>query len=134
MTEIDRILAALTDKALFLEKTLAAVQRQEQLRRLGVKPADVASAGTITLGQGNFVDVTGVVAISYITKTGWTSGSIIILQFDSAPTLTHNAGAPPAGTAALQLAGSVNFGASSGDTITLAFDGTFWREVARTII
>jgi hypothetical protein len=95
--------------------------------------ASVASASTVTLAT-RFVTITGSTTINHITVAGIPSGTVIILQFSSAPTVTHNAGAPPVSTAAIYLAGSSNFAATANDTLTLVFNGTVWCETARTAI
>ncbi len=101
----------------------------------GSKGADVASLATITLGNdGNYFDITGTTTIDYITTTNWQAGSEITLQFDSSLTVTHNGGSPGGSSAAMRLAGAANFSATSGDTLTLIYDGTYWREKARTVI
>lgn len=103
-------------------------------RQLGAQGADVASGGTITLGVGNYFDVTGTTTINYITTTGWTAGSMVTLQFDASVTVAHNTGSVPANTGAILLAGAVNLSATAGDTLTLRYDGTTWREIARAVI
>lgn len=95
--------------------------------------ADVASAGTITVGNGNYAVVTGTTTINYITTTGFTAGSVICLKFSGALTLAHNTGSVPASTAALLLRGSQNLTTTANDTITLVYDGTNWRELARNV-
>lgn len=101
-------------------------------RILGAQGADIASANDITLGNdGNYFDITGAVQIETISATGWTAGAIIVLQFDANPVVKHNtAGAG----AVLLLSGAGDFNATAGDTLTLVYDGTAWREVSRTVI
>mgnify|MGYP001575069493 CR=1 FL=1 len=87
------------------------------------KGADLTSASTLTLGtDGNYFDVTGSTTITGL------SGSItlVTLQFDSTPQLTHSA--------TLNLKGAVNFTAVAGDVLTFVQDGstTTWREVSRS--
>lgn len=42
---------------------------------------------------------------------------------------------PPGATAAaLSLASAANFSGTDKDSLTLCFDGTVWREIARTVI
>lgn len=102
-------------------------------RQLGSQGADVTAANDITLGLGNYFDITGATEIQRILGTGWTVGSKVILQFDGAPLIKH-------GTAAgssyygFKLAGGVDFQASADDTLVLVFDGAWWREIARTVI
>ena len=100
----------------------------------GDKGSDVASADEITLGDGNFFDVTGTTTINHITKTGWEAGSVVTLQFDASVTVTHNAGSPTGTEADILLSGAGNFSATADDTLTLVYDGVTWREIARTVI
>lgn len=53
------------------------------------KGADVASATTLTLGDGNIFDITGTTTITSIATKG--VGTTVILQFDGVLQLTHNA-------------------------------------------
>ena len=100
-------------------------------RLLGNKGVDVASATDITLGLGNYFDITGTTQIDTIAATGWTAGSVVTLQFDASVTVKHNT----AGTGAVMLlAGAVDFAATVGDTLSFVFDGTAFRELARTAI
>lgn len=97
--------------------------------------ANVASGTTITLGgDGNAFPITGTTTINHITTTDWQSGSLVTLFFSTAVTVTHNAGAPPGGTAPILLAGAANFSATANDTLTLRYDGTSWRQVASAAI
>jgi len=100
-------------------------------RSHGSKGADVASAGTITLTEGNYFDITGTSTINYITTTTWKEGTKITLQFDSAVTINHNTATPPANTEALFLNGSSNFSATAGSTLSVVYDGGYWREISR---
>ena len=93
--------------------------------------ADIVGAATITLGDGNYFDITGNTNIDFMTTTGWQAGSIVVLQFDANSGVNDNTASPPANTAAFELAG--DFTASAGDTITVVFDGTFWREISRSV-
>jgi hypothetical protein len=97
------------------------------------KGGDIASANETTLGtDGNYFDITGNTTINWITKTGWTAGDIIVLQFDSTPQVTDTAGAPPPTGAEIILLGGANFTAAVGDTLTFSYDGTYFREISRT--
>lgn len=101
----------------------------------GNKGSDVASSSQITLGDGNYFDVTGTTTIDYITSTGWQAGSIVSLQFDSSVTVKHATSPIDGTTAPFRLSGSVDFSATAGDTLTLIYDaGNVWRELARTVI
>lgn len=101
---------------------------------LGQKNTDVATASTITIPNGNAVTLTGNTNIDYITTTGWTAGSTLILQFTGTPTVNHNTGSVPANTGNVQLMMGLGFSATANDTLTLYYDGTSWREIARTVI
>jgi len=100
-------------------------------RSHGSKGADISSAGTITLTEGNYFDITGTTAIDHVTTTTWKEGTKVTLQFDSAITINHNTATPPANTEALFLNGSVNFSATAGSTLSIVYDGGYWREISR---
>ena len=53
------------------------------------KGSDVASAGAMTLGNGNLFDITGTTTINTIVSKG--IGTIVVLEFDGALQLTHSA-------------------------------------------
>jgi len=98
------------------------------------KGADVASGTTITLGaDGNYFHITGTTQIDLITSTNWQAGSVVFLKFNESVTVRHNQAPSGAGVAIL-LAGAANFAATADDTLTLVYDGTTFRELARTVI
>ena len=102
----------------------------EDERHLWNKGTDVASAGTLTLGNdANSFDITGTTTINYITTLGWRTGTLILLQFDGALTLTHNAGSVPANTAAIQTRLGVNITTKAGTYFLGWYDGTNWQEI-----
>lgn len=96
--------------------------------------SDAASSDEVTLGDGNYFDITGTTTINHITKTNWQAGSIVVLQFDGSVTVTHNSGSVSGTEASILLAGAANFDATASDTLTLVYDGTTFREIARTVI
>lgn len=99
------------------------------------KGADIASADVLVLGtDGNYFDVTGTTTINHIDNSGWQAGSLVMLQFDGSVTVTHNAGSPTGSEASILLSGAGDFSATANDTILLVYNGTTWREVARTVI
>lgn len=53
------------------------------------KGSDVASANAMTLGDGNFFDITGTTTINTIASKG--IGTMVVLQFDGILQLTHSA-------------------------------------------
>jgi len=70
------------------------------------KGADVASANALTLGDGNYFDITGTTAITSIGTKG--VGTVVKLHFDAALTLTHHA-------TDLILPGGANITTAAGD-------------------
>lgn len=70
------------------------------------KGTDVASAAALTLGDGNYFDITGTTAITSIGTKG--VGTVIKLHFDGALTLTHHA-------TDLILPGGANITTAAGD-------------------
>lgn len=85
--------------------------------------AAVASAAALPLPTGNVFHVTGTTNVTSITSTNFQSGVVITLIFDGALTFTDGGN--------LVLAG--NFVTTANDTITLAYDGTNWYEIARAV-
>lgn len=71
------------------------------------KGADIASASPLVLGtDGNYFDVTGTTGFSSITVS---AGTLFMLQFDGALTLTHGA--------SLDLPGEANITTAAGDRL-----------------
>ncbi len=97
-------------------------------RLTGSKGSDVASATTITLGDSNFFDITGTTQIDAMTSTGWSPGSVVVLHFDAALTVTHNTGAD-----GFFLEGATNFISTADDTLTVIWNGSRWEEISRSI-
>lgn len=81
------------------------------------KGADIASASTISLGSGNYFDITGTTQINTINGN-LADGTIIVLHFDSALTLSTSGNINPPG-------GS-NYSVSAGEDIAMVSDGTNW--------
>jgi len=100
-------------------------------RSEGSMGEDVTSASTITLTEGNLFDITGTTSIDYITTTNWKKGSMICLDFDSDITINHDTSSPASTSAALFLSGNILFAFKAGSTLTLIYNGTYWKEVAR---
>ena len=90
----------------------------------------IASASNITALRP-FNQVTGTTTINTMTAPINNLSAVVILHFTNSVTVQHNT----AGSgASFQLAGSAPFAATSGDTLMVVFDGTFYREVSRTVI
>ena len=100
-----------------------------------IKGSDVASADAVTLGfGGNTFDITGTTTINHINNTNWVVGSVVILHFDGAVTLTHNAGGLSGNEANILLSGDANFTSSAGDALSFVLhDSTNWVEVSRNV-
>jgi len=98
----------------------------------GAKGSDVASATDISLGlDGNAFVITGAVQIDTIIASGWTPGSVIILDFASTPTVKD----ATAGIGqSLSLKSSVDFVATAGDTLVLYNTGTVWKQIGGEVI
>ena len=100
---------------------------------IGKQGTDIASANDATLTKtGNYFDVTGTTQVNTLSvPTGIVAGTEIVLQFDASVTIKH----ATSGTGAqFQLAGSVDFSATAGDTLRVVYDGTYWREITRSVI
>lgn len=98
--------------------------------QFGKKGTDIASANNAILPlTGSYFDVTGNTQINTLSVTGVQSGRGVILQFDSNPVVKHNT----AGTgASFYLSGGADYTASPGSTLTVIYDGTYWRETSRS--
>jgi len=91
-----------------------------------------AAANDLTLDYlGNVFSISGTTQINAITTTGWQSGSEITLIFEASVTVKDNT-TGGAGTAPIQLAGSLDFGATLNDVLKLVYNGTNWLEVSRS--
>lgn len=84
------------------------------------KGSDVASANALSLGDdGNYFDITGTTAITSIGTKG--AGTVVLLQFDGALTLTHH-------STDLVLPGGANITTAAGDhAIFVEYAAGDWR-------
>ena len=89
------------------------------------KGANIASASALAPGtDGNYFHVTGTISITSIGSA--VAGSILILEFDDALTVTHHA-------TNLILRGATNMVTVATDILILVSEGTGkWREIARS--
>lgn len=91
------------------------------------KGADIASATTITLGQGgNFFVVTGGTTINGIVTASWQAGSCVKLELPSGITVTHNSGAPGAGAVSILLSSGSDLTTTTACVLALVYDGANW--------
>jgi len=129
-TELDRISTAISSKAenaadetisgtwTFSEDTTFS---KDVIFKQG---DDVASATNMTLGDGNYFDITGTTAITSIASKG--IGSRILLQFDAILTLTHHA-------TNLILPGAANITTAAGDIAEFyEYASADWRCISYT--
>ncbi len=85
--------------------------------------ADVASANDMTLGDGNFFDITGTTTINTIATKG--VGTFVVLQFDGILQLTHSAD--------LVLPTAANITTAAGDiAVFYEYAAGDWRCMAYT--
>jgi hypothetical protein len=86
-----------------------------KLGSLWVKGSDIASASTITIGNGRYFHVTGTTSITDIDWSVSTNGREAILVFDGVLTLTHNA-------TSLILPGGASITTAAGDRAAFVQD------------
>lgn len=92
------------------------------------KGSDVASANNMVLGDGNVFDITGTTTINGISNANWQEGSVVVLQFDGALTLTHNATVVDP-YYKLAMLGSTSYTTTVGDVIAFVYCGSIWRQL-----
>lgn len=93
---------------------------------------DLASANDMAMPNANVVNVTGTTQINTMGADLPPSARVpIYLIFGDSVTVKH--GTSGAG-AQFQLSGAADFAATAGDVLQVIFDGTYWREVSRTVI
>ena len=85
------------------------------LAALWEKGSDIASAGTISIGEGGYFHVTGTTTITDIDWATAKDGRAAILVFDGVLTLTYNA-------TTLVLPGAANITTAAGDTCLVVQD------------
>jgi hypothetical protein len=89
----------------------------DSLAALWEKGANVASAATLSLGEGGYFHVTGTTTITDIDFATPKDGRDAILEFDGVLTLTHNA-------TTLKLPGGASITTAAGDTCRVVQDAT----------
>lgn len=89
----------------------------DALAALWEKGSDVASAGTISLGEGGLFHITGTTTITDIDFATAKDGRIAILIFDGSLTLTHNA-------TTLRLPGDADIQTAAGDRAHIVQDSS----------
>ncbi len=124
--------AQLITDATFTAPQIAAFRNEFfNKRSQGNMGEDVDSGETITLTEGNYFDITGTTTIDFITTILWKPGTLITLQFNSGITLNHDTTPVPGNTGALFLDGNSNVTFVAGSTLTVCYDGEYWREISR---
>ncbi|RWB65452.1 hypothetical protein [Mesorhizobium sp.] len=89
----------------------------DALAALWEKGSDVASAATVSLGEGGYFHITGTTTITDIDWTTAKDGRPALVIFDGALTLTHNA-------ATLKLPGNANITTAAGDRALFVQDAS----------
>lgn len=89
----------------------------DALAALWEKGSDIASAGTISIGEGGLFHVTGTTTITDIDPATDKAGRPFILVFDGALTLTHHA-------TTLILPGGINITTAAGDVGYFVSEGS----------
>lgn len=98
----------------------------------GSPTSAIASASAISIPfSGTLFQISGAVGMVTITAGNTYQGRVVTLRFQSNPVVNHKSASPGSN---IVLAGSANFNATAGDTLTLICDGTDWVEIARTVI
>lgn len=91
---------------------------------------DSCSTGDCTLGgDGNVFVTSGTTAVDGFATAGWQAGSILYIVAGSSVTM-NDGGTVGGGFAAMALAG--NDSMTAGDTLMLVYDGTSFKELARS--
>lgn len=87
------------------------------------KEVEIASASTITLGEGNLFFITGTTNITNIAVADTISGRVIYLAFDDVLTVDN---------VHMYISGG-SFTTSHADILCLVCFGTAWLEVSRSV-
>ena len=111
------VTAAYASEAEILTGTEAAkvLSPSKLYESLWKKGSDIASASTISVGNGGYFDVTGTTTITDIDFATDAAGRNAVLQFDGAVTLTHGAN--------LILPGGKNITTAAGDIVMVKSEG-----------
>lgn len=89
----------------------------DAIAALWEKGSDVASASTVTLGEGSLFHITGTTTITDIDFTTAKNGRRATLIFDAALTLTHN-------STTMKLPGAANITTAAGDRCVVVQDSS----------
>jgi hypothetical protein len=89
----------------------------DSVAALWEKGADVASSGTLTVGEGGYFHITGTTAITALALSVDKAGRKVWLKFDGALTLTHNA-------TSLILPTGANIATAAGDIAGFVSEGS----------
>ncbi len=105
-------------------------------RLSGAQGASIPSANSLTIGSdGNYFQISGTTTINCINNTGWVGGSVVMLHFKGALTLTHNynGGDCSGYGASFKPIKNSNQNVTQDTVFTLVYDATdaYWYEVSR---
>lgn len=123
--------------ALDLGKTAQSLQLHESANTISLatvtEVTTIADASTTTLA-GHYSQINGGTGtINLITATSWRKGAIAVLVFGGAVTVKHNQASAGFGLPVI-LDGAADFVAANGDSLTLVFDGSSFRELSRMVL
>jgi hypothetical protein len=98
----------------------------------GSPTSAIASSNIIDIPfAGSLFEISGNVGIVGANTSNTYKGRVITLRFQSNPIVSQKTGGVGEN---FVLAGSADFNATAGDTLTLISNGTDWIEIARTVI
>lgn len=109
-------LAAATTTEILTGTSTTVAGTPDAIAALWEQGSDIASAGTISVGEGGYFHVTGTTTITDIDFGTTKAGRTAILVFDGALTLTHNA-------TTLILPTGANITAAAGDSCVVVSEG-----------
>lgn len=96
--------------------------------------ADIASTNNLTVNlagtTGNIINITGntqINTLNFTSPAGPFTGTTLTLVFASNPTVKHNTGTG----IKFDLTGDVDYATAAGATLTVFYDGAFWKEIGR---
>lgn len=97
--------------------------------RLLLPRATFSGNSTSTLAEAFWNYNTTGNTMNYITTTGWTAGSIAMVEFTFATTVSHNAGSVPANTASILTLTGAGVAKAAGATMLIGYNGTNWLQI-----
>lgn len=115
----------------------AALGLRTTMRLNPARGGALATGTTITMpSDSNIAHATGTTQVDFLTNTNWVDGAIVWITWDSAVTVRHNTGSPPANTSPFFLSGAANASYTAGTKCIYVLDQSagapgVWREWSR---